>query len=167
MRKLIYLSIIKALKRAVYINNEVFNILTPEELQHAQECEKQGGEKVNYVFKHFDLWNHNVEFIEQETPWDTPAVFVQFQDIQYASLQNGKREANVVVHLHIINADTFSYLGQSEAESRFDLCDLPYHILQYHKGENFTAMQHISSQTNDDHTELIESIESFTCIARS
>ena len=28
--------------------------------------------------KHVDLWNHNVEFIEQEEGWERPAVFVEF-----------------------------------------------------------------------------------------
>ena len=28
------------------------------------------------AIKHIDLWNHNVEFIEQEEQWDRPAVFV-------------------------------------------------------------------------------------------
>ena len=31
--------------------------------------------------KHVDLWNHNVEFIEQETPWERPAVFVEFGEV--------------------------------------------------------------------------------------
>ena len=28
--------------------------------------------------KHIDLWNRNVEFIEQEEGWERPAVFVEF-----------------------------------------------------------------------------------------
>lgn len=28
--------------------------------------------------KHVALWNHNVEFIEQEEGWARPAVFVEF-----------------------------------------------------------------------------------------
>ena len=27
------------------------------------------------LIKHIDLWNHNVEFIEQEENWERPAVF--------------------------------------------------------------------------------------------
>ena len=30
------------------------------------------------LIKHIDLWNHNVEFIEQEENWERPAVFVEF-----------------------------------------------------------------------------------------
>ena len=28
------------------------------------------------AIKHIDLWNHNVEFIEQEEYWERPAVFI-------------------------------------------------------------------------------------------
>lgn len=35
------------------------------------------------LIKHIDLWNHNVEFIEQEENWERPAVFVEFCPIQW------------------------------------------------------------------------------------
>ena len=35
--------------------------------------------------KHIDLWNHNVEFIEQEQQWSRPAVFVEFWCNQLAA----------------------------------------------------------------------------------
>ena len=31
--------------------------------------------------QHIDLWNHNVEFVEQEEGWARPAVFVEFGKI--------------------------------------------------------------------------------------
>ena len=37
--------------------------------------------------KHIDLWNHNVEFIEQEDSWARPAVFVEFGPIALAALR--------------------------------------------------------------------------------
>lgn len=30
------------------------------------------------LIRHIDLWNEQVEFIEQEEPFDTPAVFIEF-----------------------------------------------------------------------------------------
>ncbi len=32
------------------------------------------------LIRHIDLWNEQVEFIEQEEPFDTPAVFIEFRD---------------------------------------------------------------------------------------
>ena len=33
---------------------------------------------------HIDLWNHNVEFIEQEEVWSRPAVFVEIGTISWS-----------------------------------------------------------------------------------
>ena len=30
---------------------------------------------------HIDLWNQNVEFIEEDEAWDRPAVFIEFGEI--------------------------------------------------------------------------------------
>ena len=35
------------------------------------------------------LWNHNVEFIEQEENWERPAVFVEFCPIRWNAIVDG------------------------------------------------------------------------------
>lgn len=164
MRKNIYLGIVQNLKRAVYNENKVFDIYPDTaQLNAAIEAAKLENKELDFVFKHFDLWNHNVEFIESETNWETPAVFVQFDPIQYKPSQHGKREAEPMIYLHIVTPSTFTYLDQDTTNSLFDLLELPYRILHQGKGEGYTAMTHIGSQTNHDHEELIESIETFAC----
>lgn len=160
MRKQIFNTLIAQLKRAVYDADGKFRILNDAELAAAQQAEAAGGEKVDYVFRHFDLWNHNVEFIEQENQWNTPAVFFDFQDLKYDTGQ-GLRRANFVVHLHIVSGVDFCYNGQDEANSRFDLLDLPYKLLHFYNGNGLSGVTHLGSQTNNDHEELVESIESF------
>lgn len=160
MRKIIFNTLIAQLKRAVYDTDGKFCILSDVELANLQKAETEGREKVNYVFRHFDLWNHNVEFIGQEDQWDTPAVFFDFQDLKYDTGQ-GVRRANFVVHLHIVSGVDFSYDGQNEANSRFDLLDLPYKLLHFYNGNGLSGVTHLGSQTNNDHEELVESIESF------
>ena len=39
--------------------------------------------------RHIDLWNHNVEFIEQEDGWERPAVFVEFCPIRWNAIVSG------------------------------------------------------------------------------
>lgn len=160
MRKIIFNTLIAQLQRAVYDETGRFRLLSDSELAAAQTIEHEGGEKVNYVFRHFDLWNHNVEFIDQEDQWDTPAIFFDFQDLKYDTGQ-GVRRANFVVHLHIVSGVDYRYDGQNEANSLFDLLDLPYKLLHYYNGHGLTGITHIGSQTNNDHEQLIESIESF------
>lgn len=36
------------------------------------------GEDAPRLVKHIDLWNQNVAFIEEESPWPRPAVFIEF-----------------------------------------------------------------------------------------
>lgn len=47
------------------------------------------------VIKHIDLWNHNVEFLEQEEAWARPAVFVEFGVITWSpvGVPEGKTRA--------------------------------------------------------------------------
>ena len=53
--------------------------------------------------KHVDLWNHNVEFVEQEESWARPAVFVEFAPIQWSALVDGlEYRAEPEVRLHVV-----------------------------------------------------------------
>ena len=68
------------------------------------------------AIKHIDLWNHNVEFIEQEENWERPAVFVEFQPIQWNAIQSGAEyRAEPIVHLHVVT----DWQGSSSADSEF------------------------------------------------
>ena len=50
---------------------------------------KTDAEVINRAIEHVDLWNHNVEFIEQETAWERPAVFIEFQPIKWNVIVTG------------------------------------------------------------------------------
>ena len=55
------------------------------------------------AIKHIDLWNHNVEFIEQEESWARPAVFVEFRPIKWNAIVNGvEYRAEPEVALHVV-----------------------------------------------------------------
>ena len=61
MRKQIYLGIVNNLKRAVYNENKVFYIYPDiSQLNAAIDAAKLENKELDFVFKHFDLWNHNV-----------------------------------------------------------------------------------------------------------
>ena len=49
-------------------------------------CERLGNiPEIKYI----DLWNHNVEFIEQEDNWERPAVFVELCPINWEAMVAG------------------------------------------------------------------------------
>ena len=120
------------------------------------------------IIKHFDLWNMNVEYIDQETVWDMPAVFIEFAPIQWKEAGNGVQQANATVVLHIATAyqgtSADGAYSQSDALEYFQLLDKIHKALYGLKGEGFGALKRVSSQTNHNHAEIIESIETFTCL---
>ena len=62
------------------------------------------------LIKHIDLWNHNVEFIEQEENWERPAVFVEFCPIQW----------NAIVPRCGIPGRTFNQAAHRDRLGRFE-----------------------------------------------
>lgn len=118
------------------------------------------------VLKHFDLWNQNVAFIEQEAIFAMPAVFVEFTPINWKSLGGGVQTANIVFHLHIVTATPGSAADgsafQPDSLQLFDLLDDIHRALTGHRGQHFRQLQRISSNTNHNHEEVIESIETFS-----
>ena len=55
------------------------------------------------AIRHIDLWNHNVEFIEQEDGWERPAVFVEFCPIRWHAIVSGvEYRAEPVLKLNVV-----------------------------------------------------------------
>ena len=101
--------------------------------------------------KHVDLWNHHVEYVEDETPFEMPAVFVEFGPINWKPM----KDANVggcELRLHIVGqqdetrCDTLVLL--SDAVSAIVL-ELPF------------VRCRVQSLTDHNHDEIVEHIETF------
>ena len=68
------------------------------------------------AIKFIDLWNHNVEFIEQEEQWERPAVFVEFQPIKWRQVKTGHSvdyTSRCHISLHVVT----DWHGSSSSES--------------------------------------------------
>lgn len=61
-------------------------------MQHLLELKDENGEP---VVRHIDLWNEQVEFIEQEEPFDTPAVFIELRPTSWITFINRKTIGDV------------------------------------------------------------------------
>jgi len=136
--------------------------------EHIKAITDENGEQ---VFKHFDLWNKQVEFIEQETPFAMPAVFIEFRPIMWDTLGEGNQKADATVVLHIVThwfGQTADYSPiEEESLSYLDLADL----LHQHM-EGFTiddddhdlyagAFMRSASNINHDHSEYVDSSEEY------
>ena len=122
------------------------------------------------LIPHIDLWNHNVEFIEQEENWARPAVFVEFCPIRWNALVNGvEYSAEPQVNLHIVTDWAGAASAGSELEEEalevFDLPELIHEKLSCMEGETFKVFDLEESQTNHNHEDIVESIEVYSCVA--
>lgn len=110
--------------------------------------------------KHVDLWNHNVEFIEQETVWERPAVFIEFAPIQWNPIVHGLEYRGVVtVNLHVVT----DWNAESNIE-QFRLLHDIHRRLTNIEGATFGEFDLAASATNHDHEEIVENIETYTCV---
>lgn len=143
---------------------------TPEGYYGVAETEDDVPEGWERAIKHIDLWNHNVEFIEQEENWERPAVFVEFQPIQWNAIQPGAEyRAEPIVHLHVVtdwqgsSASGSAFMEESLAV--FDLLEEIHKALTCMEGETFLEFDLVGSSTNHNHDEIIENIETYQCVA--
>lgn len=148
MRKFIYLSLIDRLK----------------------QLKDEAGEP---AIRTFDLWNEQVEFIEQEEAFDTPAVFIEFMPLKWTNLSGGCQQANATLRLHIVTTWNGSArdgsVSQRQTLGRFDLLDSIDRLL-FNAGDrcdtaSFCMLRRSGSTTNHNHEELVEDISDYTCLA--
>lgn len=129
-------------------------------------CERLGNiPEIKYI----DLWNHNVEFIEQEDNWERPAVFVELCPINWEATVAGMRYmTEAKVNLHVVT----DWLGSSAANSDqreesltvFDLLEKIHTALADVDGEHFKEFDISNSTTNHNHEDILENIETYSYV---
>jgi len=114
MRKQLYLAIISQLK-LIQLNDQG-KYITATTLDNKKSS-----------IKHFDIWNNNLQYIEETPPFDCPAVFLQFQPITWEARSKGVRGADVSVTLHVVTANRAPSAKELNHETKalefFDLLD--------------------------------------------
>lgn len=113
------------------------------------------------AIKHIDLWNHNVEFLDQEVPWARPAVFVEFVPFKWHAIVQGvEYRAEPLVNLHVVTD-----WAEQKNIGEFRLLDKIHELLTGMSGATFMDFDIDSSSTNHNHEEIVENIEAYTCVA--
>lgn len=119
----------------------------------------------NGYVKHIDLWNRNVEFIEEDTPWERPAVFIEFGPVKWVDIVPGvEYRAEATVRLHIIT-DWTNESDEDAVIDQFVLPELIHEVLAGLEGDTFKDLRLSESITNHNHEEIIESIEVYSFVA--
>ena len=106
--------------------------------------------------RHIDLWNQNVEFVEEETAWERPAVFVEFGPIAWTPLTGGGLMGQGQVRVHVVT--DWNEGGQ---EASWYLGGKIDRALYRSFGDRFKVMALVETATNHNHEELLESIDTF------
>lgn len=120
----------------------------------------------NSVVGHVDIWNRQLDLIEEEQPFDTPAVFIEFGDISWQTLPHGRREAVVAVKLHVV---TDSRVGRwDDAMARLSLLDDLYAALfgltySDSYGNAMDSLTLAASHTDHYFDELQDNTETYSC----
>lgn len=117
-------------------------------------------------FKHFDLWNRQVEFLEEEVAFPMPAIFVEFGDIEWSPVKGESVSGKGSVILHIVEPFTGSAAdGSSNRDEVLETLDWSEKIqkaLSGLSGDNFHSLGLSVTKTNHDHADIIESIEVYS-----
>lgn len=119
------------------------------------------------LFKHYDLWNQQVEFIEQETPFQCPAVFIEFSPIQWETMGNRMQCADLNVRLHIVTewyAGTADYSPtEDEHLAYLDIVDSVVAAMQGFSASSTNSWMRKQSITNHNHERYVDSVEEYVC----
>lgn len=122
------------------------------------------------LFKHFDLWNQQVEFIEQETPFQCPAIFVEFLTHHWKTLGNKVQETELFIRLHIVTewfAQTADYSATEEqALDYLDIVDAVVAVMQNFSATGTNGFMRTKTIPNHNHERFVDNIEEYVCNLR-
>lgn len=157
MRKEIFLKIKERLSR-LCVNAAGEYYMAPDDMD---------SDLVEPVVKHVDLWNRNVEFIEDEDAWPRPAVFIEFEAVKWTTVVPGVQySAEPRILLHIVT--DWATAAVDETNGAISMLDLPEHIhdaLAGLSGNSFMDFTLAESYTNHNHEDIVENIEIYGCNA--
>lgn len=105
---------------------------------------------------HVDMWNQNVEFIEQEDGWERPAVFVEFGPITWDPVKLSGHRGKGTVNVHLVTD-----WADGEYDLAFDLCEKIREAIEGLYGERFGCLTLCQTATSHNHEELLESIDTY------
>lgn len=114
--------------------------------------------------KHIDLWNRQAEFIEQESHFPMPAVFIEFGKIPWRHRTDGMQDAEGTLALHVLTSmdEPASFgCGFDGALDYLDLLDLINTVMNGYSCDYFSSLARSESIPCHDHEEILDSTEVF------
>lgn len=126
----------------------------------------QQPDAANAAIQHFDLWDLNLDYLDEEQPFGVPACFIEFLPISWRLQGQRLRDATITFKLHIItrrNAPTRNTSAYwQHSISYLDLLDAINLCLHGYKQQNIGAITATSSEMTTGNDDLMHSIETFS-----
>lgn len=113
-------------------------------------------ERINELvpeIKHVALWNQDVYFADEDT-WATPALFLEFGNIEWMPTKSFAYRGTGDILLHIVTE-----YPTTQEHLPYSLADVVTSALMGLEGDDFRITALASSLTNHDHEQLEETIE--------
>ena len=105
--------------------------------------------------QYISLWNRNTEQLTKQKAFRMPAVFVEFEPIDWSQLSQGARSADIRVRLHVITETLASPEEggryQDRALEHLDLLERVSAAVQGLCGDGFNCFMLVESVTDHDH----------------
>ena len=115
--------------------------------------------------KFVSLWNRNTEQLSKQKAFRLPAVFVEFEPIEWSQLSRGARSADIRVRLHVVTETLASPEEggkyQDRALEHLDLIERIGAEVQGLSGEGFNCFMLVESVTDHDHERVQHDEECF------
>lgn len=122
--------------------------------------------------EHVDLWNRNVEFIEEDEAFPMPAVFVEFGQIDWTPMTGSVLHwrGSGTMNLHIVTEwNGKAEPGTDEMEQNllgWRIAEKVHKALEGRGGKGYDSLYAVSTITNHDHEDIVDNIEVYRFKAR-
>lgn len=117
--------------------------------------------------KFVDLWNDDGSHFSGGAVYPLPAVFVEFEAVEWKQQGMGSRRGSLALRLHVLTRAVPTHGHNDpripEAFEVFDLLDRINAAMQGLRGPNFSGFMLTTSATNHAHAEIWENVERYIC----
>lgn len=120
------------------------------------ELYKEIGQKIIDTLpevKHVDLWHEQINYLTEELPFSTPAVFIEFNTLDATDIGEKVQHLTTQVDLHIFYetfSDTYMSAGmQEDALSYLELISKLNALFHGHSGVNYGTMSKTDMKRED------------------
>lgn len=114
-----------------------------------------------------DLWNNDGSHFAGGSAFKLPAVFVEFEAIEWKQQGMGARRGSLALRLHVMTRTVPTHGHKDpridKAFEVFDLLDRINAAMQGLRGEHFSGFMLTTSATNHEHAEIWENVERYIC----